>query len=219
MEREVDLNEISDGKLYTANDMVKAGCNDCKDCYKCCMGMGTSIKLDPLDVHRLVETTNMKFEELLLEKIELGMVDGIIIPNIKMNANEKCPFLNGEGRCSIHKSRPGFCRIFPLGRIYEEGSFKYFLQVHECPKNPKTKVKIDKWIAVDKIKENEKFVCDWHYFLKEVSKKLEGEDEEGIKRIEMFILNMFYLTPFRKDIDFYQSFNERLKNAKSALDI
>ena len=30
MEREIDLKEISDGKLYEANDMVKAGCDDCK---------------------------------------------------------------------------------------------------------------------------------------------------------------------------------------------
>lgn len=28
MKREIDLNEISDGRLYTVNDMVKIGCND-----------------------------------------------------------------------------------------------------------------------------------------------------------------------------------------------
>ena len=30
MKRNIDLNEISDGRLYTANDMVKADCHDCK---------------------------------------------------------------------------------------------------------------------------------------------------------------------------------------------
>ena len=30
MRRDVDLNEISDGKLYTSNDMVKADCYDCQ---------------------------------------------------------------------------------------------------------------------------------------------------------------------------------------------
>lgn len=54
MIREVDLQEISDGKLYTANDLVKAGCNDCAGCSACCRGMGNSIVLDPLDMHRLV---------------------------------------------------------------------------------------------------------------------------------------------------------------------
>lgn len=31
MEREIDLQEISDGKLYTNKDMVKAGCGECQD--------------------------------------------------------------------------------------------------------------------------------------------------------------------------------------------
>ena len=53
MRREVTLSEISDGRLYGLNDMVKAGCDGCKDCFSCCCGMGTSIVLDPLDMHRL----------------------------------------------------------------------------------------------------------------------------------------------------------------------
>ena len=38
MRREVTLEEISDGKLYDANDMVKADCQDCKGCFDCCTG-------------------------------------------------------------------------------------------------------------------------------------------------------------------------------------
>lgn len=53
MLRNVDLSEISDGKLYDANDMVKADCKGCEGCSACCRGMGKSIVLDPLDVHRL----------------------------------------------------------------------------------------------------------------------------------------------------------------------
>ena len=36
MRREVTLEEISDGRLYDANDMVKADCQDCKGCHDCC---------------------------------------------------------------------------------------------------------------------------------------------------------------------------------------
>ena len=35
MLREIDLAEVSDGKLYTARDMVKAGCDDCRGCCDC----------------------------------------------------------------------------------------------------------------------------------------------------------------------------------------
>ena len=51
MEREIDLNQISDGKLYLANDMVRTGCNECAGCSSCCRGMGDSIILDPYDMY------------------------------------------------------------------------------------------------------------------------------------------------------------------------
>ena len=40
MRREVTLEEISDGRLYDANDMVKADCQDCKGCHDCCLNLG-----------------------------------------------------------------------------------------------------------------------------------------------------------------------------------
>ena len=39
MRREQTLEEISDGKLYDSNDMVKADCHDCEGCCDCCQGM------------------------------------------------------------------------------------------------------------------------------------------------------------------------------------
>ena len=53
MLREIDLAEVSDGKLYTSRDMVKAGCDDCRGCCDCCKEMGKSVVLDPYDVFRL----------------------------------------------------------------------------------------------------------------------------------------------------------------------
>ena len=100
MRREVSMEEISDGKLYTANDLVKADCNDCEGCSACCQKMGQSIILDPLDIYRLTFGLQQKFEQLLADKLELNVVDGVILPNLKMaGENEQCSFLNDEGRC------------------------------------------------------------------------------------------------------------------------
>ena len=55
MRREVTLEEISDGRLYEANDMVKADCQDCKGCFDCCTVMGDSFVLDPLEVWWLTQ--------------------------------------------------------------------------------------------------------------------------------------------------------------------
>lgn len=211
MKRQVSMDEISDGKLYTLNDMVKAGCNDCKGCSSCCQGMGRSIVLDPLDVYRLCRNLGQSFEQLLAEKLELQVVDGIVLPNLKMGGEkEQCAFLNEEGRCSIHAFRPGICRLFPLGRYYENGSFRYFLQVHECKNQNRTKVKVRKWIDTPNLSKYERFVLDWHYFLLDLQEKLQSmSDENEIKRISMEILKDFFLVPFDVNRDFYEQFEER----------
>lgn len=218
MERKVSFDEISDGRLYELNDMVKADCNGCKGCSACCLGMGNSIVLDPLDIFMLGINLNKTFEELLMDIIELNVVDGIILPNLKMTgASERCVFLNIEGRCNIHAFRPGICRLFPLGRIYEEQGFKYFLQVHECNKS-KSKIKVSKWLDIPDIKNNERFVTDWHYFQKNVQNILRGlKDDNLIKEIIMYILKCFYMKPYDKNINFYEQFEVRLKEAKERI--
>ena len=202
---------ISEGNIYTLNGMVKADCNDCKDCFACCQGMGSSVVLDPLDVHRLCEGLGQSFEQLLADKLELQVVDGIVLPNLKMTGEkERCAFLNEEGRCTIHAFRPGICRLFPLGRVYENGSFQYFLQIHECRNKNRTKVKVKKWIDTPEPAKYDKYITDWHYFLSKLEEKLDGEEDENErKRVSMEILKQFYLKPFDKNRDFYEQFEIR----------
>ena len=152
MKRYVSLEDISDGHLYTSEDLVKAGCGDCKGCSDCCKSMADTIILDPLDAFRLTTGLSCTFEALLTDRLELGVVDGIILPHMKMSgAPACCSFLNEEGRCTIHDIRPGFCRLFPLGRYYEDRSFRYFLQTHECKKTDRTKVRVRKWIDTPEV--------------------------------------------------------------------
>ncbi|MBE5961349.1 MAG: YkgJ family cysteine cluster protein [Lachnospiraceae bacterium] len=217
MVRDCSLSEISDGKYYGVNDMVKAGCDDCKGCSACCHGMGESIQLDPYDIYRLTVGLGKTFEQLATDHIELKVQRGIILPNLKMSAEkEACTFLNEEGRCSIHAHRPGICRIFPLGRYYEDRSFRYIMQVHECPKPNKTKVKVSKWIDTKDITKNEQFIITWHYFIKDMQEAIKTvTDEQQIRTISLYILNQFYTKPYAADIDFYSQFAERMAHAKS----
>lgn len=217
MERDIDMNQVSDGRFYGLRDMVKADCGGCQGCSDCCQGMGNSIVLDPYDCYRLTKGLDCSFEQLLeKEKIELNLVEGIILPNLKMvGPKEQCSFLNSEGRCEIHPFRPGMCRIFPLGRYYENGSFQYFLQIHECKKEPKTKVKVQKWIDTPNPKQNENFIIEWHYFLKALSKRLEHTEEGSFRKsLSMYLLKSFYLRPYEPERDFYEQFQERFLEAK-----
>ena len=102
--------------------------------------------------------------------------------------------------------------MFPLGRFYEEGGgFRYFLQVHECPKEPKAKVKVKKWIDTPNVKEYEAFVNRWHDFLKKLERALqEKNDPAWAKRANLRLLEEFYLKPYTLG-EFYREFGERCK--------
>lgn len=216
MKRNIDMSEISDGKLYELNDMVKADCNDCKGCFACCSGMGQSIMLDPLDIYNLTIGLHTSFEQLLADAIELNVIDGVILPNLKMTSeSDQCHFLDENGRCSIHRFRPGICRLFPLGRYYENGSFKYFLQVHECKHPNKTKIKVKKWIDITDIQKNQEFILKWHNFIEDIQNQISQiGDEELLKKIDMFILQHFYMERYNESEDFYSQFDVRLTKAK-----
>lgn len=215
MKRFVDINEVSDGKLYTSNDLVKVECNNCIGCFNCCKNMGQSIVLDPYDIFRLGQGLKISFEELLTSNIELNVVDGIILPNLKMdNLKKCCNFLDDEGRCSIHKYRPGICRMFPLGRIYDKNSFKYFLQIYECSSKNKTKVKVKKWLDTPDIIKYEKYINDWHNLLLKLEGILQKADKDNLdisKKVSMTILNNFYIDKYDYNQDFYIQFYERVK--------
>lgn len=221
MKRNCSLEDISDGKLYDANDLVEASCNGCKGHASCCHGMGSSIILDPFDTYRLSVNLKQTFEQLLVDKIEMNVVDGIILPNLKMKGEtESCSFLDDKGRCSVHTIRPGICRIFPLGRYYENHDFKYFLQSNECRNDSKSMSKISKWIDTPDYEKNKQFLIDWHYFLNGVENIIKNtQDDKLVKNINMYLLNGFYLSPYHADIDFYKQFNERLSKMKNALSL
>ena len=53
MLRSVSMDEISDGKLYSSSDMVRADSLGCDGCHECCCHMGNSILLDPFDVYQM----------------------------------------------------------------------------------------------------------------------------------------------------------------------
>ncbi len=212
MKRNVSLEEISDGRLYGLNDMVKADCHGCEGCSKCCQGMGNSIILDPLDGYRLTKGLQKELQELIGTAVELNVVDGVILPNLRMAGEaEACSFLNDEGRCSIHAFRPGICRLFPLGRYYENGSFRYFLQTGECTEKVHTKVKVSKWIDTPDLSKNQAFINTWHYLLNQVEDLVnDSEDDVFHKNLNLFLLKTFYLTAYDKERDFYEQFEERL---------
>lgn len=210
MIRNIDLNEISDGHLYHSNDLVRTDCGGCHGCSDCCRGMGDTILLDPYDMDQLIKGTGNSPEEILQKYAELSVVDGIILPHLRMTEDKECcPFLSDAGRCTIHSFRPGFCRLFPLGRIYENGSFSYFLQTNECKKSHRSKIRIKKWLGIPDLPRYEAFICSWHFLLKDLQNHITlTEDDSYQKQLSLYLLQSFFLTLYPEN-DFYETFIQR----------
>ena len=216
MKRNIDINEITDGKLYKSNDLAKVHCDDCKGCFSCCKGMGNSLVLDPYDIHMLSTGLGISFTEMIGKYIELNVVDGIILPNMAMKGekcgeHETCNFLNDEGRCSIHEFSPGICRLFPLGRLYNDEGFDYILQINECAKENRSKMKIKNFLGINRLSEYENYITDWHFFIKDlgdgIREMLQNGEDEAAKNVNMMMLNNFFVKPYEGD--FYEEYTQR----------
>lgn len=217
-----NLLRISDGKIYGLNDMVRVGCHDCDGCSACCEDMGQSVILNPYDVWLLTQNLGKRFEQLMQLELELHVEEGLLLPNLRMvmkegRDKEECFFLNEQGRCSVHSFRPGICRLFPLGRNYEETRLDYFLLVDACPAKNKTKVKVEKWLGVPQIKKHQKFLVDWHNLTKRMRQLVVEELEEKMaQQLSMAFLQMFYLKPYESE-EFYEEFYGRLERFEVVL--
>ena len=200
--------------LYGSNELVKVGCGDCKGCHTCCQGMGESILLDPYDFYQLQLATGLGFASLMQKKIALTMEQGIILPHLKMQEQtDACAFLNTEGRCSIHAHRPGLCRLFPLGREFDEQGLRYFLLEDACQIKNKTKVKVKKWLEIPALSQYEEFLISWHDLRKELMAfvKRNGVTDEQIKRVNLTFLEVFFSQPYALEEDFYTQYAKRKK--------
>ena len=220
MEHKVDLHEISDGKLYTKNDMVKLGCNGCSGHASCCRFAEDTITLDPYDMYRLSTGEGLSFELLYSrELIALSPVNGLLLPHLNFSKETgSCPFLEPDGLCRIHGNRPGLCRLFPLARYFEDNTLHYILQVHECPNPVTPKVKIKNWLGIPNLDRYEAFLAEWHELVADTQKKnTAATDNQTINTVTTVFLKLFYLTPYGKEEDFYLQFQQRKEAFQSAL--
>ena len=153
------------------------------------------------------------------------MVDNLILPNLitydedHPEKEEKCAFLNEENRCSIHSFRPGFCRLFPMGRLYDEKGMHYFLQVNECTKPSASRypVRLKDWIGIENLSQYEAFVVSWHDFCKKMGEALSKVADPQKTYTARYILQKFYVEPYRTGATFWDQYDKRLEEVSLKL--
>ena len=194
-------------KLLSHDDMARISCPACAGCGDCCRGMGDTIHLDPYDVYSLCRGLHTDFSALLHHRLELHVRQGLILPYLKMDP-EQCTFLDEKGRCSVHSFRPGLCRLFPLGRNYENGRFDYFVVENGCDMPGRSKIRISSFLDIPELERWESFISSWHYLIKDLQENtVPGLDAEKQSRLCSSLLQLFFILPYN---DFYSEFKERL---------
>ncbi len=220
MRKQASLENISDGKLYDINSMVKADARGCHACSACCHDVGDLVELSPMDVDRLMKAKQFSFDQLIGSYISLGKVGKLQIPFLKMTGPEKaCSFLDG-GFCQVHDMRPDICRLFPLGRVYHNEDYKYFLQVDACVKSKLGKIKVKRWLGYDRYLDHKAFILSWHQVMKAMEFRLKFiYDEKQLNEIDKIFLDGFYRRDHRYSDDFYEDYNIRIGIVKEELGI
>jgi len=218
MIRNIELTDISDGKLYKNKDFVLAGCGKCDGCSKCCRDTADTIILDPYDMYNLYKGTSKTFTDMIEKEIEIRMVDNLILPNLLIHneieaSEDGCAFLDEKGMCSIHEYRPGLCRLFPLGRYYDESGMSYFLQTNECMLDEKDRyeVRIKDFLGIKNIEQYEKYIINWHDFCKKQNNRLDGFGKEKREKMARLILQIFYVEPYALNKSFFDQIDNRFK--------
>ena len=221
MKQQRTLEEISDGKIYDIDDLVKADTKGCDGCSACCYGVGELVMLTPFDVYEMVKGTKQSFDVLLNDKIVLREEKKVSLPYLNMRqGSEACSFLDEAKRCSIHGFRPNICRLFPLGRVYEKNDFKYFLQINNCKKPLLSEIKVSEWIGISDYEQNKAFLLSWHELIKALQFRIKFVyDEETLEKLNKIILKKCYVELSQVADDFYQAYFERLPQLKKELGI
>lgn len=172
-------------------------------------------------MYQIIIGSGKTYGDLIHHKIELHKEDQVTLPNLKMiGETQACGFLDGQERCSIHSYRPSICRLFPLGRYYENKDFKYFFQTGECPKLDLSKVKVKKWIGIENYNENKKFILYWYDFVKALKWRVKFvKDVKELEAINAYLIKTFYAIDWKDDQIFYEEFYHRAIKAKDYLGI
>ena len=86
---------------------------ECTGCGKCCYGTPGShyIKVTGEEMERIRDFLGVGqdwFRRRYIESLEPGE------SGIRLNPDGACPFLDGDGKCSIYPIRPVQCRTYPF---------------------------------------------------------------------------------------------------------
>jgi Fe-S-cluster containining protein len=106
----------SDVTPLAESDPLGVACGP-EGCTSTCCKNGPPIVLNPYEISRICAEDDISYEDFL-DIVESDRANGF--PLILLPRDPVCHFWSGTG-CSIYQARPLACRLFPLGRVFDNG--------------------------------------------------------------------------------------------------
>ncbi len=145
----------------------------CSQCTRCCKNRSDHHRFDklllaPYDIIRMsrrLDITTTKFIEQHAGLVACPQTQSMEL-YLKFNGddyNNVCPFLENN-QCSIYNDRPMGCRLYPLGRVFDNNNFSILLpKSHkECALGTGKKWVIRDWLEQMDLFHYFKYDRPWH---------------------------------------------------------
>jgi Fe-S-cluster containining protein len=106
----------AEARVLAETDLVQLSCG-INGCTSNCCTKSAPIVLNPYEIALICRESRMSYEDML-DIVDTDRAKGF--PLVMLPRDPACHFWTGKG-CRIYQARPLACRLFPLGRVYENG--------------------------------------------------------------------------------------------------
>lgn len=152
----------------------------CTQCGKCCINRDDII-LSSRDIFNISKELQMSPLEMIKNYCEVYIGSSSKMPLVRIKPVGKvmrCPFLK-QLKCSIHKSKPSVCALFPLGRVIKyqkdmaisseaQPKTEYIFTNPECGDDKETHT-VREWLNNFSIPLEDEFFLQWSTLISELS--------------------------------------------------
>ena len=177
----------------------------CKQCGYCCDH--TIIQLYPFDIKNICDQLNLTTKQFH-QQHSLFKLDQDKIPRCILKNRPKCPFK--EKGCSIYSSRPVRCRLYPLGRVFQD-EIIYVLPEERCLGfESGRKQTIAEWLVQQNVTEFDSLTKKWNDFLISLKDKEKSEFFPVIFRKVFYDFDDPLIKEYRKEENNLEQFMENL---------
>jgi Fe-S-cluster containining protein len=106
----------TDAAVLAESDLLQLSCGS-DGCSANCCTKSAPIVLNPYEIALMCRESGMSYEDLL-DLVETDRAKGF--PLVMLPRDPSCHFWTAKG-CRIYQARPLACRLYPLGRVFDNG--------------------------------------------------------------------------------------------------